>query len=619
MVTLRDAPSGTSLRSRQEAILGRLGLSPGDDVTLFATVPALSLYATEDQIARLRSDADVVSVSDDRTLSPIGDSAPDSGPGTEFKGFFLSQTTKLIGADAMWRSGYDGDGWNIAIVDVGIDSGAKPLRGKLVDEACFSSQRGIYQSLCRGEATTDLKPGAGEACPASIAGCDHGSHLAAAAAANPRSAGENELGVAKDAGLISIKVASKVTKPSLCDPNPAPCALIRESDLQRGLEYLYENRDKLKIGAVVVGLAGVASEPPCSSATPFRKLIDKMVKAQIPVVAGAGNAGLLNQISFPACVPGVVSVGSTGKIHTPQYLVDMVPETTNLDDDLALMAPGEKIRTFFGNISGTSMSAAHVAGAITLMRDFKPREKIETLVSALECNGDLVERSQFVQDHSVHTRVNVLRAAQYLGPEGPPLYQQSFNSPGPPIGWVSAVGAWGTRNGEYRLLTPAESGGPYTWSGAAVGICGSDFEILTSIRRDEADRSNYNTAIMLTTDLPTVEAQARASGYFFSFNNQGGPHMQLLRITDYNFKILGGEFDILCDTKFRFNPGKFFNFYVKRQGKTLIVGVNGQGACSFEDETYTKFKSMVVLAAHSSNDSKALIRLNSVRIKTLKR
>lgn len=610
IVSLRDAPEGDALRVVQHGVLGRLGRSVGDDVTLFRETPALSLFVTDDEVRRLATDPDVSSVDDDPILKPI------AGPGTEFRGFFLSQTTQLIGANEMWRSGYEGAGRNIAILDAGVDKTARPLRGKVVDEACFSTQQGsAYESLCREGAAQDLGPGSAEPCPSSLTGCEHGTHLAAAATANPRSTGENEFGVAREAGLISLKVASKQKRDVLCSPNPAPCARVRTSDLMRGLEYLYGERTRLAIGAIVVSLAEAPSAPPCSGATPFQRLIDKMNRARLPVVAGAGNDGLLNVASFPACVRGVVSVGSTGKIHTPDYLIDMVPASSNLDDDLTLMAPGEKIRTFLGNVSGTSMSAAHVAGAITLMRSFQPAGKLEPLLAALECNGDLVERDRFV-----HTRVNVLRAAQYLGPEGPPPVSQSFNSAGPPINWVSVLGTWGTRAGTYRLLDPSSVAGSYSWSGAATGVCGSEFEISTQIKRVEPeDGPNYNTAIVLATDLPTVEGQTLVSGYFFSFNKQGGPHMQLLRLDDYNFNTLAGSYEVLCDKVYDFDFGDFLNFYLRRSGDSLLVGVNGLGACSFNDATYKQFKSVVVFAAHAPGDATTEVILRDIKIKTLKR
>ena len=296
------------------------------------------------------------------------------GPGTEYKGFFLSQSTELIGAKEMWNAGHDGEGWTIAVLDTGVVRNSIPLIHKVVGEACFSTNQGTVQSLCPGGATQSTAPGSGEACSDSIDGCVHGSHLATAALGDPRGAGgaPNEKGVAPLSSLISIKVASRYTASSDCSPAPAPCARVRTSDLIRGLEYLHKQRNNHDIAAALISLAEGSYGGGCAVSSAFNKILSKLTGAKIAVVAGTGNDGADNETSFPACVSGVVSTGSTGKIHTPQYLVDMVPETTNMADFMKLMAPGEKIRTAFGNVSGTSLGAAHVAGAIAVMRDFRP-------------------------------------------------------------------------------------------------------------------------------------------------------------------------------------------------------------------------------------------------------
>ena len=222
-----------------------------------------------------------------------------------------------------------------------------------------------------------------------------------------------------------------------------------------------------------------------------------------------------------------------------------------------------------------------------------------------------MQRGFVARQGNVGTRVNVLRAGQYLGPEGPPDVSETFIGAGPPIGWVSILGEWGQKNGRYQLITPNPTGGSYAWSAAGRGVCGSDFEIFTSIKRIEPDAgADYNTALILATDLPTIGGDMRVSGYFFSFNEQGGTRMQLLRLDRYNFTNVRGDYAVLCDVEVDYNFGEFINFYLKREGANLIVGVNGIGACSFDDDTYSQFKSLIVAAAHAPGniDNEVILR-----------
>jgi subtilisin family serine protease len=616
IITLREqAAPMPSLLSRQQALLARIGRRADADVTLFTAVEALILDASLEERARLAADADVVAVDEDILLVPAGVSSQN----IEYNTFFLSHSTQLIGAQALWTGGVRGNGWNVAILDSGARLNSLPLQSKVVGEACFSSTQGAnIVSLCPGGATATTEPGSGAECPIEIDGCRHGSHMAHAAVGNSNGAGTSpgEIGVAADAGFLSIKVVSLHKSKSACEPAAAPCARIRSSDLLRGLQHVFDQRQSLNIAAVVTSMATGLYETNCGTTTAFARIVEKLNKAKIAVVAASGDAEKSDAISFPSCVQGVVSVGSSGKHHNPQIFTDTLPSTTNLAPFMHLVAPGDKVRTFFGNISGSSVGAAHVAGAFALLRSWKPNLTVEQIVEGLVCGGDYVTRAA---PAPIKPRVNVARALEFIrNPKN--MAAPPFVGEGRPVGWASPLGSWEIKNGRFKIVkfNPTATMAGFAWSMTATNICGSQFEVLAHLRRTEEGNVNYNTGIMLATEEPKfVDGDLLVSGYFFAFNQQSGTRLQLLRIDNFNMSKQAGEYEMLCDQQTTFNFGQNLNFYVKRQGGVVQVGLNGIGLCSLSDDTYNHFRTLYILAAHPVVAEGHSVIVNEIKIKNL--
>src|SRR5207249_338360 len=144
----------------------------------------------------------------------------------------LPQSVPLIGGAAAWSRGFDGAGTTVAILDTGVDSAHPFLIGKVVEEACYSSNvSGSSVSLCPNQSSTQI--GVGSARPCTIANCWHGTHVAGIAAGNGATAGVAFSGVAKGANIMAVQIYSRFDNASDCGGSP-PCVLAYTSDIIAG-------------------------------------------------------------------------------------------------------------------------------------------------------------------------------------------------------------------------------------------------------------------------------------------------------------------------------------------------------------------------------------------------
>lgn len=295
----------------------------------------------------------------------------------------LFQSTDLIEADKVWDPSetggkFTGKGWQVAVLDSGVDKNHDFLSGKVVSEACYSSTvpADDSQSLCPGGVLESTSTDSGLPCTG-IAGCDHGTHVAGIAAGDTfLYAGNTHRGVAPDAEIIAIKVFSQFNDPSNCFFG-APCILSYTSDQMKGLERVIDlaQDPSLNIASVNLSLGGGRFTAPCDSDV-RKPLIDQLKSFRVATVIASGNNGHTDAISTPSCISSAVSVGSTTKS-------DNVSSFSNSAPMLDLLAPGSSITSSlpgngFGVKSGTSMATPHVAGAWALLK-----EKVESNQSSL--------------------------------------------------------------------------------------------------------------------------------------------------------------------------------------------------------------------------------------------
>ncbi|MGB9750936.1 S8 family peptidase [Roseiflexus castenholzii] len=381
----------------QEHVAAAATAAGAREVARLRTLPVLVLEAPHTTIERLEQHPQVVAVAEDMLAAP-----------------HLTGSVALIHADLVHPES-TGAGAAIAILDTGIDATHPFLGGRVVAEACFSTNNSGdgAVSLCPGGATEVIGPGA--AAPCTVTGCDHGTHVAGIAAGNG--------GVAPGASIIAVQVFSKINNCSAFSL-PSPCALSYVSDQLRALDWLASTSftPPLAVVNLSVGAGTFSSVAACEGSAvgaALKPAITALRARGVLTVASSGNGGAANALSLPACLSNVVSVGATTKT-TPEQ----VAWFSNSALFLTLLAPGVAITSSVpgggsASKSGTSMAAPHVAGAIALLRSARPGHTPDSYVAALITTGVPITDTR---NGLTKPRIDVFAAVESLAPLEPKAF-----------------------------------------------------------------------------------------------------------------------------------------------------------------------------------------------------
>jgi subtilisin len=396
----------------QNSILSALAGIPHVVTRQYETVPLLALEVGSiglNALQALVSQGLVAQVQKDEILRPS-----------------LAQSTPLIGDPYAWRAGLDGTGMVIAVLDSGVDKTHPFLAGKVVEEACYSSE-----GDCPNGQTSQTGPGAGVPCTYTR-DCDHGTHVAGIAAGN----GERFSGVAKGANLMSVQVFSRAGKGMG----------IYDADLIKGLEQVYLLHNTYNFAAVNMSLGGGRFSSHCDSDL-AKPAIDNLRSVGIASIAAVGNNGYTNALASPACISTAVSVGCT-EDGSGRTTADRVCSFSNSASFLSLLAPGSKITSSvpgnrFATLSGTSQSAPQVAGAWAVLKQGNPGASVTDILTTLEDTGVPItdQRNGITKPRISFAPAGAQEATQpapseepSAPPPGEPPSQASEESPPPPPG-----------------------------------------------------------------------------------------------------------------------------------------------------------------------------------------
>jgi hypothetical protein len=371
IVTLTDTSAlrVQQIAQRIEGVLRELTPQDFQLSRRFQSIAAFAGVVTATGIAKLERHPDVMRVQLDLVLRAISPQ-PRLQP-------HLSESVPLIQANSVHSLGIRGNGVRIAIIDTGIDT----------DHPDFSTaapgDRIVAQNCFLSGASCPSPPNVAED------GNGHGTHVSGIAASD---GSVSPVGVAPQAQLVAIKVLRDNGSGYL-------------SDTIAALDWIYTNNASLNVKVVNMSLGSLdLYTPPCDGAYPaMTTAINNLRNIGVISFAASGNNANATQMSLPACISTVVSVGAVydanvGSISwgNPQVCRDL----TTAADQVAcitngvpdLQAPGALITSSFigggtATLGGTSMASPHAAGTAALLIQAKPSITPTEIEAVLQTTG----------------------------------------------------------------------------------------------------------------------------------------------------------------------------------------------------------------------------------------
>ena len=297
-------------------------------------------------------------------------------------------STMVTGADVVQRSlGFTGRGIGVAVLDSGISSWHDDLMPGSRDDTAYpyANQRvRKFVDFVNGQTMPYDDHG-------------HGSHVAGILLGNGYDSRGRQAGMAPDAALISLKVLDANGKGSV-------------SRIIEALDWIERNASAYNIRVVNLSLGAAVTQSYWID--PLTLAARRLTERGIVVVAAAGNLGKNDNgqhqyggILAPGNAPWVLTVGASSTEGTVRRQDDIVAAFSSLGptrgDYLAkpdLVAPGRGIVSLaapgstlyeshhdylmqgdrstgyppYLSLSGTSMAAPQVAGAVALMLEANP-------------------------------------------------------------------------------------------------------------------------------------------------------------------------------------------------------------------------------------------------------
>lgn len=286
-----------------------------------------------------------------------------------------------IGARELWNDGVTGKGVNVALIDTGVAPVPALSSGsKVVAMVDLSSEASVPQATF-------------------IDTFGHGTHMAGIIAgkdpcADPAAAKKHPewfLGVAPDAGLVSVKVGDNAGAADI-------------TQVIAGIDWTVEHAAELNIGVINLSYASGSTLP--YTTDPLTAAIERAWDAGIVVVVAAGNDGRNSHVlASPAIDPYVIAVAAVEAGRDPKFTVPTWQSSGDGTRNPDVSAPGAHIVSLRDPLSridlehpegfvndslfkgsGSSQAAAVVTGAVALIRQAHPTWTPDQIKAALQAD-----------------------------------------------------------------------------------------------------------------------------------------------------------------------------------------------------------------------------------------
>ncbi|MFE0650678.1 type VII secretion-associated serine protease mycosin [Streptomyces sp. NPDC059534] len=301
--------------------------------------------------------------------------------------------------DELWQD-TKGKGVRVAVIDTGVDDVNPQLRAAVDAKAGKDYLKPDKENPGFGDEKRGKTDG-------TVDEVGHGTKVAGIIAARPRK-GTGFVGLAPEATVIPIRQNDEKNS-----GKSDTMALAIDHAVNKGARVINISQDTTQ---------------PLGPESPMAKAVARAIKANVVVVASAGNDGMDGALkkTYPAAFPGVLAVASSDRNNERAAF-------SQAGTFLGVAAPGvDIVSTVPGGgqcvDNGTSFSAPYVAGVAVLLRAKYPEWTAAQIVARIEQTA--VRSVNGRDDYVGWGVVDPVRALADAGPGTPPA--SPTPDPGPP-------------------------------------------------------------------------------------------------------------------------------------------------------------------------------------------